>query len=123
MFLRGATRHLPSVGLLRVQSSTTDYRLTGEHKDNVFMHPADAHNAIRADNIFRMLAKGEPPAQTTFRHRGRTLLVREGCVNQKVARFRFSELCEQPYGAADFQVVGRNFHTVFITDIPVLDTG
>ena len=34
------------------------------------------------------------------------------------ARFSFSELCARPLGAADYIAIARNYHTVFLTDIP-----
>lgn len=33
------------------------------------------------------------------------------------------DLCTKPLGAADYMAVASSFHTVFIHDIPVLDTG
>ncbi|SCV67945.1 BQ2448_66 [Microbotryum intermedium] len=37
-----------------------------------------------------------------------------------VARFSFSELCEKALGPADFISLGSQFHTLILTDIPVL---
>ncbi|KAL5185091.1 AFG1-like ATPase [Glycine soja] len=37
-----------------------------------------------------------------------------------VARFTFEYLCGRPLGAADYIAVAENFHTVFISDIPVM---
>ncbi|KAL3746591.1 hypothetical protein ACJRO7_015537 [Eucalyptus globulus] len=47
---------------------------------------------------------------------GRTLEVPESC--NGVARFTFEYLCGRPVGAADYIAVARNYHTVFISDIP-----
>ncbi|XP_027329869.1 AFG1-like ATPase isoform X2 [Abrus precatorius] len=47
-----------------------------------------------------------------------TLEVPESC--QGVARFTFEYLCGRPLGAADYIAVAENFHTVFISDIPVM---
>ncbi|TKY58153.1 Lactation elevated protein 1 [Spatholobus suberectus] len=49
---------------------------------------------------------------------GRTLEVPERC--DGVARFTFEYLCSRPLGAADYIAVAENFHTVFISDIPVM---
>ncbi|KAK7320694.1 hypothetical protein VNO77_30399 [Canavalia gladiata] len=49
---------------------------------------------------------------------GRTLEVPESC--EGVARFTFEYLCGRPLGAADYIAVAENFHTVFISDIPVM---
>ncbi|SCZ91364.1 BZ3500_MvSof-1268-A1-R1_Chr1-2g01361 [Microbotryum saponariae] len=37
-----------------------------------------------------------------------------------VARFSFSELCEKALGPADFISLGSQFHTLILTDVPVL---
>jgi cell division protein ZapE len=37
------------------------------------------------------------------------------------ARFTFAELCEQPLGAADYLALARQFHTLVIDRIPVMD--
>lgn len=49
---------------------------------------------------------------------GRTLEVPESC--NGVARFKFDYLCGRPVGAADYIAVAKNYHTVFISDIPVM---
>ncbi|WJX09835.1 peroxisome-assembly ATPase [Trifolium repens] len=49
---------------------------------------------------------------------GRTLEVPESCGG--VARFTFDYLCGRPLGAADYIAVAENYHTVFISDIPVM---
>ncbi|KAK1307122.1 hypothetical protein QJS10_CPA10g00333 [Acorus calamus] len=49
---------------------------------------------------------------------GRTLDVLESC--NGVARFHFNYLCGRPVGAADYIAVAKSYHTVFISDIPVM---
>ncbi|CAN1169239.1 AFG1-like ATPase [Linum perenne] len=49
---------------------------------------------------------------------GRKLKVPESC--KGVARFPFEHLCGRPLGAADYIAVTRNYHTVFISDIPAM---
>uniref|UniRef100_A0A5B7ANM5 Putative ATPase N2B isoform X1 n=1 Tax=Davidia involucrata TaxID=16924 RepID=A0A5B7ANM5_DAVIN len=49
---------------------------------------------------------------------GRILEVPESC--DGVARFTFDYLCGRPVGAADYIAVAKNYHTVFISDIPVM---
>eukprot|EP00268_Persea_americana_P043103 TRINITY_DN4321_c0_g1_i3.p1 TRINITY_DN4321_c0_g1~~TRINITY_DN4321_c0_g1_i3.p1 ORF type:complete len:316 (+),score=25.01 TRINITY_DN4321_c0_g1_i3:77-1024(+) len=49
---------------------------------------------------------------------GRILEVPESC--NGVARFTFDYLCGRPVGAADYIAVAKNYHTVFISDIPVM---
>lgn len=49
---------------------------------------------------------------------GRTLEVPESC--NGVARFTFDYLCGRPVGAADYIAIAKNYHTVFISEIPVM---
>ncbi|KAF8389103.1 hypothetical protein HHK36_025788 [Tetracentron sinense] len=49
---------------------------------------------------------------------GRILEVPESC--NGVARFTFDYLCGRPVGAADYIAVAKNYHTVFISDIPMM---
>jgi cell division protein ZapE len=41
----------------------------------------------------------------------------------RIARFRFEDLCLQPLGASDFLEIAHEFHTVFVDRIPVLKAG
>ncbi|KAJ4826572.1 hypothetical protein Tsubulata_008522 [Turnera subulata] len=49
---------------------------------------------------------------------GRTLEAPESC--NGVAKFTFDYLCGRPLGAADYIAVAKNYHTVFISDIPMM---
>lgn len=49
---------------------------------------------------------------------GRTLEVPESC--NGLAKFTFEYLCSRPVGAADYIALAKNYHTVFISDIPVM---
>ncbi|CAK9200295.1 unnamed protein product [Sphagnum troendelagicum] len=49
---------------------------------------------------------------------GRELQVPESC--NGVARFTFEQVCDRPVGAADYIALAQNYHTVFITDIPIM---
>ncbi|KAH7686669.1 ATPase AFG1-like protein [Dioscorea alata] len=49
---------------------------------------------------------------------GRSLEVPESC--NGIARFDFEYLCGRPVGAADYIAIARTYHTVFISDIPVM---
>ncbi|KAL6212088.1 hypothetical protein ACLB2K_017309 [Fragaria x ananassa] len=62
---------------------------------------------------------GEPITSSTISVMfGRKLEVPESC--NGVARFSFEYLCGRPVGAADYIAVAENYHTVFISGIPVM---
>ncbi|EEC76553.1 hypothetical protein OsI_14358 [Oryza sativa Indica Group] len=49
---------------------------------------------------------------------GRYLEIPKSC--NGVARFDFEYLCGRPVGAADYIAIARNYHTIFISDIPAM---
>ena len=40
---------------------------------------------------------------------------------RSVARFSFEELCMKPLGSGDYIAISRNFHTVLMDDVPVMN--
>ena len=51
--------------------------------------------------------------------KGRVIRVPEAA--KGVARFSFRQLCEQPLGASDYLRIAREFHTLILEAIPVMD--
>ena len=50
---------------------------------------------------------------------GRKVLVPQASNN--VARFSFNDICAQALGAGDYLEIAREFHTVLIDHIPIMD--
>lgn len=99
----------------------TDYRLQCLSDSGVYFCPAGRHAAEQADAVFAKLTDGAAPYTETLTVKGRDLTV--SAVARGVARFTFSELCEMPLGAEDYLMVAKNYHTVFVENIPVLGEG
>jgi cell division protein ZapE len=51
----------------------------------------------------------------------RTRRVEVPAAAQGVARFTFAELCDRPLGASDYLLIAREFHSVILDGIPVMD--
>jgi len=51
--------------------------------------------------------------------KGRTLHV--PCSSHGVARFSFADLCERPLAASDYIRLARDYHTILVDHIPVMD--
>lgn len=102
--------------------SEVDYRrLIGQislKKDHYFW-PLDSDAVKEFDNIWNEVIKeaGETVSTDTIPVMfGRTLEVPKSC--NGMARFTFEYLCGRTVGAADYIALAKNYHTVFISDIP-----
>ncbi len=51
---------------------------------------------------------------------GRKIEVPRSSLKYSVARFSFDDLCRHARGAADYLIIGENFHTIFVEDVPEL---
>jgi cell division protein ZapE len=108
-------RHVRVVRL----DARTDYRLEKLQGVVVWYVPADEEAAVALDMTWQKLTgqlSGEPRDITLH---GRVLRVPEAA--RGVARFTFSQLCEQPLGANDYLRLAREFHTLIVENIPVMD--
>jgi cell division protein ZapE len=97
----------------------TDYRLEKLSGTPVYHVPADAHAGLALDAMWKKLTGGADPKPVELMVRTRKISVPAAA--QGVARFRFEDLCTKPLGASDYLMVARDFHTVIIDHIPVLD--
>jgi cell division protein ZapE len=96
----------------------TDYRLMGLKDVAVYQTPLSPAADAAMDAAWAKLAggAGKPTSLTVL---GRILPVARA--GRGAARFAFDELCARPLGAADYLAIARNFHTVFLDHIPVMD--
>ena len=97
----------------------TDFRLEKLAGNPVYHVPADAAARQALARAFKALTGHDHGAPMTLEVMGRTVEVPEASNN--VARFTFHDLCEKPLGAGDYLEIAREFHTVIISGIPVMD--
>ena len=130
LYLNGLQRDLflPFIDLLVDRSeiismwdSDTDYRLVqGANKARGVYFIGD-DNIAKFDQSFIALTKGSTISKSsTISTQGRSITIPQASQKYKVARFSFDDLCRQPRGAADYLVIGENFHTVFVERVPSL---
>ncbi|XP_075100417.1 uncharacterized protein LOC107831381 isoform X1 [Nicotiana tabacum] len=104
--------------------SEVDYRrlIAQRSIDQVhYIWPLNSNTKREFEDIWNKISKevrGSITSQTIPVMFGRTLEVPESC--NGVARFTFEYLCGRPLGAADYIAVAKNYHTVFISDIPIM---
>lgn len=99
-------------------ASARDFRLEKLSGHQLYFSPNDAE-ARGALNLHWKRITGLPKGRhSEVEVKGRTIDVPEAGMG--AARFSFGDLCEKPLGPRDYLALARDFHTVFIDDIPVL---
>ncbi len=114
-FIRLLQQHVDVVRL----EARTDYRLEKLACVAVWYVPADEEGEVALDMAWQKLTgqlAGEP---RDIALQGRVLRVPEAAMG--VARFAFAQLCEQPLGANDYLRLAREFHTLIVDNIPVME--
>ncbi len=116
---------LPFIALIETRmevlelAGATDYRLHRLSGHPVYLSPLSKEADAAMDAAWRRLTdctRGSALRLTVF---GRTLLVPQAA--RGVARFSFADLCEKPLAAPDYLEIARQFHTVLVDHIPMLD--
>jgi len=114
-FIRLLTEHVDVVRL----TARTDYRMEKLSGVTTWYVPADEDAEVALDIAWQKLTgmlDGEP---VDIALAGRVLRVPEAAMG--VARFAFAQLCEQPLGAGDYLRLAREFHTLIVDHVPVMD--
>ncbi|MGL4638011.1 MAG: cell division protein ZapE [Beijerinckiaceae bacterium] len=97
----------------------TDYRLEMLGGSSVFLVPADKKADAVLDDIWRKLTGSAKPVPRDLVVRTRKVTVPAAAPG--VARFKFEDLCDKPLGALDYIMLAREFHTVILDHIPVME--
>ena len=115
---------LPFIDLLKKEMITVelgfgfDYRLRNLQRNHVYFVPEEGDADFSMKEIFRDLVGNVDAISEALLVDGRILNVPR--VNQGVVWFTFRELCEQTLGAADYLALVARYHTVLLSDIPVM---
>lgn len=115
---------LPFIELLRTRcevfelASGTDYRLEKMQGARRYVAPLGREADAALDALWWNLTGRTEGAPASLRRKGREIAVPQAV--DGFARFTFSDLCDAPLGAADYLLVARTYHTVFLDHVPVL---
>jgi cell division protein ZapE len=99
----------------------TDFRLEKLAGVKMWLVPPDAAASAGLDKAWARMTGNAPCKPRDIAIKGRILHV--PCSAQGVARFSFADLCEQPLAASDYLRLARDYHTIMIDRIPVMDYG
>ncbi|MGH7069126.1 MAG: cell division protein ZapE [Acetobacteraceae bacterium] len=119
----GRDAFLPFIAILKrhldllVIEGARDWRRERLARISIWNVPADRDARAVLDRAFAEIADAEPGSRT-LEVMGRRLFIRQAA--DGVARFAFSELCEQPLGPGDYLALATHFSTLVVDDIPQL---
>lgn len=112
---------LPFIDLVEKQcvvysmDSNIDHRLAG-HATDAYLSPINKENTDKFDKLFLDFSKGLPPTERKLQVFGREVIVPKA--SGGVCYFFFSEICGANTSTADFEIIAKTFHTVFINGVP-----
>src|ERR1700722_2995903 len=97
----------------------TDFRLEKLAGVKMWLVPADAAADAALGQAWVRMTGNAPCKPRDISIKGRVLRV--PCSADGVARFSFADICEQPLAASDYLRLARDYHTILIDHIPVMD--
>src|SRR5436305_7133382 len=104
--------------VLRLEARA-DFRLEKLAGVKMWLVPADAHADAALDQAWAKMTGNAACKPRDISIKGRVLHV--PCSAQGVARFSFTDLCEKPLAASDYLRLARDYHTILVDRIPVMD--
>lgn len=108
------------------QPGSPDYRLIGARPDGssalstVWYTPLSEGTAELVEKAFTHLAKQCLIEPTVLKVGSRSIQVPRAAGG--IAYFSFADLCDTPKGASDYLAIATSFHTVFVVDIPQMNS-
>lgn len=126
LYLGGLQRELfiPFISYLNQQLEVVplgdgiDYRLLGLKNKAVYFSPLNDETRNDLEAAFHFLTGGGESVSEDLIVGGRHLSI--GRVNQGIAWLTFNELCGQALGTADYLALVKKFHTLVISDVPIM---
>ncbi len=118
-------RFLPAIALIKQHTRViqiygdTDHRLALLEQADTYYTPITADTDTKLFERFRVLSSSQ------IEH-GRVLIINDRPVHTRVcgnelAWFEFDALCDAPRAAPDYIVLARDFHTLILSGVPVMD--
>jgi len=116
-FIDQITDHMDVMRL----DARTDFRLEKLAGARMWLVPADGEADLALNKSWAKMTGSAPCKPRDIAIKGRKLHV--PCSAHGVARFSFADICEKPLAASDYLRLARDYHTILIDHIPVMDYG
>ena len=97
----------------------TDFRLEKLAGIKMWLVPDDDEAELALDKAWTKMTGNAPCKPREISIKGRVLRV--PCSAHGVARFSFADLCEAPLAASDYLRLARDYHTILVDHIQVMD--
>jgi cell division protein ZapE len=118
LFLPFIAQIADHMDVLRLDART-DFRLEKLAGVKMWLVPADAAADAALNQAWVRMTGNAPCKPRDITIKGRVLHV--PCSAHGVARFSFTDICEQPLAASDYLRLARDYHTILVDHIPVMD--
>jgi cell division protein ZapE len=116
-FIDQITDHMDVMRL----DARTDFRLEKLQGARMWLVPADSEAEFALNRAWGRMTGRAPCKPRDIAIKGRKLHV--PCSAHGVARFSFADICEKPLAAGDYLRLARDYHTIIIDRIPVMEYG
>jgi cell division protein ZapE len=118
-------RFIPAIKLIKANTdvihipATVDYRLRHLKEAGVFYTPLGDSTTQKMNNIFNVLTEGIPLKTAPILMYGRPIKAQK--YTSDVIWFEFAEICSVPRSQRDYLAIAKQFKTVFISNIPIIE--
>lgn len=127
LYLGGLQREqfLPAIALIKTHTdvvhldSRVDYRLRVLERSAIYYCPLGASADEALSICFGALAGEDTSSETSIEIAGRRIDAR--AVAEGIVWFDYPAICETARSAADYIEIARRYHTVLLSNVPVMD--
>ncbi len=127
LYLDGLQREqfLPAIALIKTHThvmhldSGVDYRLRVLERSAIYHCPLGAHAEQALSTCFEALARENVRTHAPLEVAGRNIETRG--IADGIVWFEYAAVCETPRSAGDYIEIARRYHTVLLSNVPVMD--
>ncbi|MBB4075870.1 cell division protein ZapE [Bartonella fuyuanensis] len=127
LYYNGLNRELflPFIQILKAYvcvinlDAKTDYRLEKSNIQPVYVTPLGKKADEYMDQAWAFVLQGHKEISDELSIKGRLIPIPRFCAG--CARFDYRDLCAKPLAAAEYLVLGKHCHTIFIDNVPIMN--